>query len=161
VVFVYRRTNEFMNKEHGFAGRRLRPSMRARAAHTVARGVGTAAATVVPAISEDDLPAALPADALDDRIAIAGTAGSGKTYAAKGFVERLLDSGARVAIVDPPRRVVGIARERRRHRGRLSRRGVRQQTRRCVDYRRDGRRAWQAHRQRRSCLRHRSLRARQ
>lgn len=42
----------------------------------------------------------LPA-ALDDRIAIVGTAGSGKTYAAKGFVERLLDSGARVAIVDP------------------------------------------------------------
>jgi hypothetical protein len=41
------------------------------------------------------VPAALPPDA------IVGTAGSGKTYAAKGFVERLLDSGARVAIVDP------------------------------------------------------------
>jgi hypothetical protein len=47
------------------------------------------------------LPAALPADALDDRIAIVVTAGSGKTYEAKGFVERLLDIGARVAIVDP------------------------------------------------------------
>src|ERR1700736_3201630 len=47
------------------------------------------------------LPAALPTDALDDRIAIVGTAGSGKTYAAKGFVERLLETGARVAIVDP------------------------------------------------------------
>ena len=46
-------------------------------------------------------PCDLPADALDDRIAIVGTAGSGKTYAAKGFVERLLDMGARVAIVDP------------------------------------------------------------
>src|ERR1700751_3187559 len=43
----------------------------------------------------------LPTEALDDRIAIVGTAGSGKTYAAKGFVERLLESGARVAIVDP------------------------------------------------------------
>jgi DNA helicase HerA-like ATPase len=43
----------------------------------------------------------LSADALDDRVAIVGTAGSGKTYAAKGFVERLLASGARVAIVDP------------------------------------------------------------
>ncbi len=43
----------------------------------------------------------LSADALDDRIAIVGTAGSGKTYAAKGFVERLLETGARVAIVDP------------------------------------------------------------
>jgi len=31
--------------------------------------------------------AALSAEALDDRIAIVGTAGSGKTYAAKGFVE--------------------------------------------------------------------------
>ena len=46
-------------------------------------------------------PPALPVDALDDRIAIVGTAGSGKTYAAKGFVERLLDTGARVTIVDP------------------------------------------------------------
>ena len=43
----------------------------------------------------------LPADAFDDRIAIVGTAGSGKTYATKGFVERLLESGVRVAIVDP------------------------------------------------------------
>jgi len=43
----------------------------------------------------------LPAEALDDRIAIVGTAGSGKTYAAKGFVERLLENGARVAIMDP------------------------------------------------------------
>jgi hypothetical protein len=44
---------------------------------------------------------ALPAEALDDRIAVVGTAGSGKTYAAKGFVERLLGAGARVAVVDP------------------------------------------------------------
>jgi putative protein kinase ArgK-like GTPase of G3E family len=52
-------------------------------------------------ISDDVLPAVLPADALDDRIAIVGTAGSGKTYAAKGFVERLLEAGARVSVVDP------------------------------------------------------------
>ena len=43
----------------------------------------------------------LSADALDDRIAIVGTAGSGKTYSAKGFVERLLEAGTRVAVVDP------------------------------------------------------------
>ena len=43
----------------------------------------------------------LPHGALDRRIAIVGTSGSGKTYAAKGFVERLLDCGARVTIVDP------------------------------------------------------------
>jgi hypothetical protein len=52
--------------------------------------------------SSEKLPlVSLPAEALDDRIAIVGTAGSGKTYAAKGFVERLLENGARVAIVDP------------------------------------------------------------
>jgi len=43
----------------------------------------------------------LSTEALDDRIAIVGTAGSGKTYAAKGFVERLLEAGARVTVVDP------------------------------------------------------------
>ena len=51
-------------------------------------------------VSDDVPPTALPVDALDDRIAIVGTAGSGKTYAAKGFVERLLETGARIAIVD-------------------------------------------------------------
>jgi uncharacterized protein len=55
----------------------------------------------VPGAGGRSLLVGLPADAVDDRIAIVGTAGSGKTYAAKGFVERLLESGARVAIVDP------------------------------------------------------------
>jgi Helicase HerA, central domain len=54
-----------------------------------------------PGAAQESPLAGLPADAFDDRIAIVGTAGSGKTYAAKGFVERLLESGARVAIVDP------------------------------------------------------------
>lgn len=43
----------------------------------------------------------LPISALDDRIAIVGTSGAGKTYAAKGMVERLLETGARVCVVDP------------------------------------------------------------
>ena len=43
----------------------------------------------------------LPVMALDERLAIVGTSGSGKTYAAKGLVERLLDEGARVCVVDP------------------------------------------------------------
>ena len=63
---------------------------------TPRRGAGLVAGT-----SQHSPVVSLPADALDDRIAIVGTAGSGKTYAAKGFVERLLESGARVAIVDP------------------------------------------------------------
>jgi hypothetical protein len=60
------------------------------------RGTGAAGAA-----GQNSPLVGLPADAFDDRIAIVGTAGSGKTYAAKGFVERLLESGARVAIVDP------------------------------------------------------------
>lgn len=43
----------------------------------------------------------IPDDALDDRLAFIGTAGSGKTYNAGSAVERLLKSGARVVIVDP------------------------------------------------------------
>ena len=44
----------------------------------------------------------LPLSALDDdRLAIVGTSGSGKTYAAKGLAERLMDGGGRVCVVDP------------------------------------------------------------
>lgn len=43
----------------------------------------------------------LPPSALDERLAIVGVSGSGKTYAAKGLVERLVDAGARVCVVDP------------------------------------------------------------
>lgn len=43
----------------------------------------------------------IPGAALDDRLGFTGTSGSGKTYAAGTAVERLLDSGARVVIVDP------------------------------------------------------------
>ena len=57
--------------------------------------------TPIAASRDDAFPAALPFEALDERIAIVGTAGSGKTYAAKGFVERLLETGAHVTIVDP------------------------------------------------------------
>lgn len=38
---------------------------------------------------------------LEDRLAIVGTAGSGKTYTAGLLVERILDDGHRVIIVDP------------------------------------------------------------
>ena len=38
---------------------------------------------------------------MDERFAIVGTSGSGKTYAAKGLVERLMDRGSRVCVVDP------------------------------------------------------------
>ena len=49
----------------------------------------------------DSVVGVLPASALHERIAIVGTSGSGKTYAAKGLVERLMDRGGRVCVVDP------------------------------------------------------------
>jgi len=49
----------------------------------------------------DRIAGVLPLSALDERLAIVGTSGSGKTYAAKGLVERLMDRGGRVCVVDP------------------------------------------------------------
>jgi hypothetical protein len=43
----------------------------------------------------------IPNEALKNHIAILGKAGSGKTYAAKGIVEGLLDAGERVCVIDP------------------------------------------------------------
>jgi DNA helicase HerA-like ATPase len=43
----------------------------------------------------------LPLAVLDERVAIVGTSGAGKTYAAKVWLERLLKAGARVCVVDP------------------------------------------------------------
>src|SRR5437899_6497089 len=44
---------------------------------------------------------ALPDNVLDADIAILGRKGGGKTYTSKGIVERLLDMGRRVLILDP------------------------------------------------------------
>lgn len=43
----------------------------------------------------------IPDEALDDRLAFVGTSGSGKTFAAKGRIEKLLKMGHRVVIIDP------------------------------------------------------------
>lgn len=43
----------------------------------------------------------IPDAALDQHVAILGKTGSGKTYTAKGAVERLLEQGRRVCIIDP------------------------------------------------------------
>jgi hypothetical protein len=44
---------------------------------------------------------AIPDAALSQHIAILGKTGSGKTYAAKGVVERILSEGGRVCVIDP------------------------------------------------------------
>ncbi|HEU5275299.1 MAG TPA: hypothetical protein VFU97_16670 [Xanthobacteraceae bacterium] len=51
--------------------------------------------------SERLIAGVLPLAALDERLALVGTSGSGKTYAAKGLVEHLLAASARVCVVDP------------------------------------------------------------
>lgn len=48
-----------------------------------------------------DMTHRIPFDALDDRLAIVGTSGSGKTYAAGTAVELVLQHKGRVIIVDP------------------------------------------------------------
>ncbi len=52
-------------------------------------------------VAADRLLGVLPPSTLDERLAIVGTSGSGKTYAAKGLIERVLTSGGRVCVVDP------------------------------------------------------------
>jgi len=58
-----------------------------------------------PAVSggvvADRIIGILPPSALDERLAIVGTSGSGKTYAAKGLLERVMAGGGRVCVVDP------------------------------------------------------------
>jgi len=56
-------------------------------------GKGTATA--------DRVAGVLPPSALDTRLAVVGTSGSGKTYAAKGLLERVMAGGGRVCVVDP------------------------------------------------------------
>ncbi len=52
-------------------------------------------------VASDWIVGILPLSALDERLAIVGTSGSGKTYAAKGLIERVMASGGRVCVVDP------------------------------------------------------------
>ncbi len=97
-----RRTAAQMARHYGVS----EPTVsRILAAHRAAVGApavegGTSAA---PANAPDPgrVAGVLPASVLEERLAIVGTSGSGKTYAAKGLVERLIDRGARVCVVDP------------------------------------------------------------
>jgi len=52
-------------------------------------------------MASDRIVGVLPPSALDERLAIVGTSGSGKTYAAKGLIERVMAGGGRVCVVDP------------------------------------------------------------
>ncbi len=52
-------------------------------------------------MTEGAMTTAIPDAALEQDIAILGKKGRGKTYTAKGLVERLLDQGRRVLVLDP------------------------------------------------------------
>ncbi len=52
-------------------------------------------------LDSNKIAGVLPLAALNDRLAIVGTSGSGKTYAAKGLAEHLMDGGGRLCVVDP------------------------------------------------------------
>jgi len=75
---------------------------RVLAAHR-AMGDAAAGSQAVLAVNSqgERIAGVLPLSALDERLAIVGTSGSGKTYAAKGLVERIVCQGARVCVVDP------------------------------------------------------------
>jgi hypothetical protein len=63
-----------------------------------AASIGAPGAGAGPA---DRIVGVLPPAALDTRLAVVGTSGSGKTYAAKGLLERVMANGGRVCVVDP------------------------------------------------------------
>jgi len=75
------------------------------AAHRARAGTPAVGAERPPALDagagSGRVAGVLPAAVLEQRLAIVGTSGSGKTYAAKGMVEHLVEAGARVCIVDP------------------------------------------------------------
>jgi len=69
------------------------------------RANGAGGASVVGpesrAAAADRILGVLLPSALDARVAIVGTSGSGKTYAAKGLLERVMAGGGRICVVDP------------------------------------------------------------
>ncbi len=72
------------------------------AAHRAMGDVAAGSRAVLGATRQGErIAGVLPLSALDERLAIVGTSGSGKTYGAKGLVERLVCQGARVCVVDP------------------------------------------------------------
>ncbi len=88
-VLSGRRTAAQMARHHGVSEptvSRILAVYRARAGAPAAGG---------------ERPPAMDGRVLEERLAIVGTSGSGKTYDAKGLVERLIDRGARVCVFDP------------------------------------------------------------
>ena len=94
-----RRTAAHMARHYGVNEAtisRLLAARRAGALASLATGQAEMNTTFADPIAE-----VLPFSALDERLAIVGTSGSGKTYAARGLLERVMAGGGRVCVVDP------------------------------------------------------------
>jgi len=70
-------------------------------AHRATAGAPPGDRAATDADRDDRVAGVLPPSALDARLAIVGTSGSGKTYAAKGLLERVMAGGGRACVVDP------------------------------------------------------------
>ena len=98
-VLAGRRTAAQAARHHGVSEPTVSRILAFHRAGSGTPGAGGAAGTNL--LGPERIAGVLPVTALDERLAIVGTSGSGKTYAAKGMVEQLLDEGARVCVVDP------------------------------------------------------------
>ena len=94
-----RSTASHMARDYGVSEAtvsRLLATRRAGALTFLATGQAEEGAAVA-----DPIAGVLPFSALNERLAIVGASGSGKTYAAKGLLERVMAGGGRVCVVDP------------------------------------------------------------
>ena len=98
-VLSGRGTAAAMAKNYRVSPATISRLLAARLAEAVAPAPG--GPVVGDGVASDRIVGVLPPSALDERLAIVGTSGSGKTYAAKGLIERVMAGGGRVCVVDP------------------------------------------------------------
>ncbi len=98
-VLSGRHTAAAMAKHYLVSPATISRLLAARLADTAAAAPGGPAGK--DRVASDRIVGVLPPSALDERLAIVGTSGSGKTYAAKGLIERVMAGGGRVCVVDP------------------------------------------------------------
>jgi hypothetical protein len=98
-VLSGRHTAAAMAKHYHVSPATISRLLAARLADAAAPAPGRPAAG--DGVAADRIVGMLPPSALDEQLAIVGTSGSGKTYAAKGLIERVMASGGRICVVDP------------------------------------------------------------
>jgi len=96
-----RRTAAAMAKHYRVNPATISRLLAARRVDAAAPAPGLGGPAGSDGVVADRIMGILPPSALDERLAIVGTSGSGKTYAAKGLLERVMAGGGRVCVVDP------------------------------------------------------------